>query len=81
MESFRIAAGLPNITSVGTGEFRPNTNFQSGASYRTNTNGDTLGVSTTMKLAGFNASRCSTIYGNSSTVTPLSLSSIFIIKY
>ena len=29
----------------------------------------------------FDASRSDLIYGNSSTVTPLSLSSIFIIKY
>ena len=29
----------------------------------------------------FNASRSNLIYGNSSTVTPLSLSSTFIIKY
>ena len=76
-------AGLPNITGKVSNLPSGNDYESSGCFYRD-------GGSETYSLSGklgssastcINAFRSSSIYGSSSTVTPLSLSSIFIIKY
>ena len=76
-----MEAGLPNIT--GKVSNLPNYYGSSGCFYR---DGGTekyhlSGAEGSSASTYIDASRSSSIYGNSSTVTPLSLSSIFAIKY
>lgn len=84
----RIGAGLPNITGLFNGG---DANF----AYQLRGNGAlaeyvqwmqytyTIFNSPADRIYGctFDASRSSTIYGTSGTVTPMSLSSIYIIRY
>lgn len=77
-------AGLPNIIGdIQT--FNYNTpETTSGAFQQTTTvtnRSTTIGAGAGYQTINFNASRSSSIYGSSETVTPLSLSSIFVIKY
>lgn len=78
-----MEAGLPNIT--GTVGIRPTLGFAgtTGAFYATNQNGaDNYAQSGTANaLTGFDASRSSSVYGNSDTVTPTSQSTLLCIKY
>ena len=77
--------GLPNITGIlDTGDRRWNTSALSGAFYGTNgsANKYTDQVSTTTtQIGAFDASRSSSIYGNSTTVQPKSIELYFYIKY
>ena len=85
-----IDAGLPDITgtardvtsssttsTIATGAFYPVQNSAGG------TGGTYNGTnsSTSYYRTGFAASRVNAIYGNSSTVTPLTLTAMYIIKY
>jgi hypothetical protein len=70
-------AGLPNITS----EFRGAGYSTDGAIYAdTRDNGFASGTAVGMYVKYFDASRSSSIYGNSTTVQPYSLTTRFIIK-
>lgn len=63
-----IDAFVGSVANTGVfSQYKRTTNAQGGSSQK-------MGVD-------FDASRCSTIYGNSDTVTPLSLSTKFFIKY
>ena len=63
----QASAGLPNITgSVG----RTFANVNSGAFYQVNSTSSAQGGSGAGWLHGFDASRSSSVYGNSNTVTP-----------
>ena len=77
----QVAAGLPNITgSFGRGRTR----IESTGAFVTQSVGDTLsndGSSKDAKTISFDASRCSSIYGNSNTVTPPSVKTVFCIKH
>ena len=65
-----IEAGLPNITGTFTSGSYGNAGF-SGAFYNNKTLGDRLdGGNYGRTNSGFDASRCSSIYGSSSTVQP-----------
>lgn len=65
-----IEAGLPNITGTNTSGECGNAGF-SGAFYFNETWGDRLDGGNYARARGsFDASRCSSIYGNSSTVQP-----------
>ena len=87
--STSISAGLPNIT----GEAKFAVNKYSDTTYADNSAIYVTGGSYNMMVGGsgilhpnaalyFDASRSNNlIYGNSTTVTPLSLSAILIIKY
>ena len=82
----RIGAGLPNITGYFANGYRGVFSKFSGAFSITSAwvkfkDWEGEGLVWNYDGADFNASRESIIYGNSSTVTPLSLSSIFVIKY
>ena len=75
------SAGLPNIT--GDSGFNADIAFANGAFYRSaeqqrseNASGGNYGDN-----MGFDASRCSSIYGNSTTVQPKSVTVKFCIKY
>lgn len=82
-------AGLPNITGKYGYVIRDAHSGQeiiNGGLYRSDHNDTWLysgaGKYWTGRVAlNFDASLASSIYGSSTTVTPLSLSSIFIIKY
>lgn len=78
-----MGAGLPNIT--GTVGIHPTAAFagMTGAFYETNKNGagNNSQSGTANHLTGFNASRSSSVYGNSGTVTPTSQSTLLCIKY
>ena len=78
-----MEAGLPNITGnfMAYGYRSGNTGGAFSSSVQAE-NQLTLGTGEGA-FVGFmlNASRSSSIYGNSDTVTPLSISSIFVIKY
>ena len=81
-----MGAGLPNITGTfDTGDRRTHIAGTSGAIYvraigpntwstQNKAGGNTQGV-------GFNARGSNTIYGSSSTVTPLSQSTVMLMKY
>ena len=78
-----LEAGLPNITgSINGWESNTSTYSHSGAFKLNKTvsggekNGNGVYVHT-----DFNASWCSTIYGNSTTVQPATCKTYFIIKY
>ena len=82
----RIGAGLPNITGYFANGYRGVFSIFGGAFSITSAwvkfkdwGGE--GSAWNYDGADFNASRASVVYGNSSTVTPLSLSSILVIKY
>ena len=72
---------MPNIT--GNPGYQANESYISGAFYKPGNNQrqSKFEGSGTGNDIQFAASASNPIYGNSSTVTPLSLSSIFIIKY
>lgn len=83
-----VSAGLPNITGVfvdGTNTWYPNMRKNlDGAFYAKGTTSEqcTGGNSgTSSYINGFDASRSSSIYGNSTTVQPASLTSRYYIKY
>lgn len=65
-----VAPGLPNITGTIQVERGSYNDTATGAFYITNTNttSDRSSASSTQKLAGFDASRSSSIYGSSTTV-------------
>lgn len=78
-------AGLPNITGYMGDHWRTDRAWYGGALYMevksaTYVDSDVLngGESAQFRI---NASRSSSIYGKSSTVTPLSLSCVFLISY
>ena len=73
-------AGLPNITGRICGEMGT---YPNGAFYKTGSReGDTAtSGSVTDSTYGFDASRCSAVYGRSSTVQPASLTLLPCIKY
>ena len=82
----RIGAGLPNITGYFANGYRGVFSIFSGAFAVTSAwvrfkdwGGE--GSAWNYDGAEINASRVSSVYGKSSTVTPLSLSSILVIKY
>lgn len=85
----RKVAGLPNIIGTQGIVGANNTGFWSENTtgvYTTwgNGTGDFAQASTTghtTKGFNFNASRSSSVYGSSETVTPLSLTSVYAIKY
>ena len=81
-----INAGLPNITgdfkilgqdsalqASGSGAFYRGSAFNNYANYHN--------PNVTMYSVGFNASRSSSIYGSSDTVTPTSLTCVTCIRY
>lgn len=73
------SAGLPNITGnlgVAIGEV----DAPSGAFYRGGT-GAKQGLDWHVSGVYMGANRCSHIYGNSSTVTPLSATCYFMIRF
>ena len=82
-----VGAGLPNIT--GTAQTAPGrANYVANgalAAYATQNATNVYGVgsqvTSTQYGISFDASRSNTTYGNSTTVTPLSLSTKFFIKY
>lgn len=75
------SAGLPNITgAIVSGDF--DINSFSGAFYYDKYRGDSLDGGTFARArGGFDASRCSSIYGNSDTVQPPACCLIAQIKY
>lgn len=82
-----VAAGLPNITGV-TGKVVAGVGYNSGRSgafYSVNgleTNVGTFGSGNGNRVGyNFNAYYSNSIYGSSTTVTPLSISTKFFIKY
>lgn len=88
-----MKAGLPNITGnfgiANNAGVVNATNLTEGSTYSgafvpytSITYGTTAaGFPISSYNMGINASRCSAIYGNSSTVTPLSISTKLILKY
>ena len=77
-------AGLPNITGEAKAPYRSVWGgLPTGAFYMVPNNQNALDTieAKPMSPIAFDASRCSTIYGSSTTVTPLSLSTKFFIKY
>ena len=83
--AIRLSAGLPNITSTGSLESITYGPAPQGAIYASK--GANIYSWLGEQNAGtvyywiIDASRCSSIYGSSTTVTPLSLKVVFIIKY
>ena len=78
-------AGLPNITGSAESEVNFIRNGQ-GAFSQSNQYAYTIGAIKgaaygLVKSFNFDASRSSSIYGNSDTVTPLSQSTLYVIKY
>ena len=80
-----VDAGLPNITGVFGHALMTETFISNGSFYDTSGNTWSRGTSSpsTWKWRDINidASRSSSVYGSSDTVTPLSLSCIPIIRY
>ena len=80
-----MEAGLPNITGHATVNMCT-TSTDSGALYKTTDSSGvsiktpTWGNSYHKPLIHIDASKCS-IYGNSNTVTPISLTTLLLIKY
>lgn len=67
----KIAAGLPNITGNATGFGSGQTHTFSGALFQSGSSGGTFGGSGGNHFnLGFDASRSSSVYGNSTTVQP-----------
>lgn len=76
-----IEAGLPNLTGNGflvKATARPTGLLQNTGTRAANNGEGNAGV---IDYATFDASRCNSIYGSSSTVTPLSMTTAFLIKY
>lgn len=73
----RDVTSASSTATIATGAFYPvkNSAGGSGGTY----NG--TNSSTSYWRTGFAASRSNAIYGNSSTVTPLTLTAMYIIKY
>lgn len=82
-------AGLPNITgyidfSAGA---QGHTEFFAGGAFYADGSGSytypepSQGVSTSPRIARYDATRSSSIYGNSTTVQPKALRAPYIIKY
>lgn len=73
-------AGLPNITGYCgiSRDFNPTGAFYTTG--QTNTTRDN-GNNWTTRDGHFNAHRCSSVYGSSTTVTPLSLTTKIVLKY
>lgn len=86
--SNRVSAGLPNIIGTIQRPSYKNNDTPDGAFLKQPTSdgsggrfqGDASG-SWYAYYTSFDASRCTYIYGNSSTVTPLSQKTNFLIKY
>ena len=74
------SAGLPNITGVSSGN-QDQAGAISGAFYYINGDLKNSGDKPYACREGFKASRCSTIYGNSTTVQPPALTCLICIKY
>ena len=73
-------AGLPNITGVSSGN-QDQAEAISGAFYLIKGDLKNSGNLPYASQEGFNASRCATIYGNSTTVQPPALTCLICIKY
>lgn len=77
-----MSAGLPNITAYLN---MPTSIGRSGAFYSTTYSGGsetfTMGGNATNKAVGLNATRSSSVYGNSDTVQPPAVVMNYIIKY
>lgn len=80
MLSIGVIAGLPNITGSTSGARNGGENV-TGAFYTTGSVSTYGGGRYHMGIVAFDASRSSTIYGKSNTVTPLSKKCLFLIKY
>ena len=78
---------MPNITGLGqlALDFRNHGNTTSGAMYLVSSEAGTKSIgggdAYHYRKIGFDASHSSAVYGNSNTVTPLSLSILPILKY
>lgn len=76
---------MPNITGTFNGGADSNGNPNTGPFYlKSHSERTGAGYANTQaqdRVGGFDASRSSTIYGNSGTVTPLSQSTLYILKY
>lgn len=80
----RISAGLPNVIGTLVNDVMHNNNSASGALTKVQTESPVCprgGEKFVFNTINFNASLCSPIYGNSITVTPLSNSCKYFIKY
>lgn len=85
VKRIRVGAGLPNIMGRFVASSRVNNFYADGAFY------DSLNSlnhrdGTTSNVYGFgayyfDASRSSSVYGNSGTVSPLSKSTLYVMKY
>ena len=77
------SAGVPNITGTFNGSTKANTGDITGAFKWTNTSCGAGFYNTQPQetVASFDASRCSAVYGNSSTVQPPAICINYIIKY
>ena len=77
--------GLPNITGIlNSGDRRFNTGNVTGCFYPTTAEANKYTnqvTTTTNQVVGFDASRSSSIYGNSDTVQPKSIELYFYIKF
>ena len=78
-----MAASSPAITGDFTAGFNGTTSWSSGAFWHNQgeRGRSNIGDGTAQGLTRFDASRCSPIYGTSSTVRPVSKSTIFLIRY
>ena len=74
-----VSAGLPNI--IGSFYTLNSTNTVSGAFSKTGESGDGDGGSGGTHIIGFDASMSNSIYGASSTVTPLSVKVAILIRH
>ena len=81
------SAGLPNITGTvtsGGGYYQCGPISASGAFYKISSGNNTnpaYAAGGTIKDLGLDASRVSSVYGNSTTVQPKSIESRYVIKY
>ena len=78
-----VEAGLPNITGTFTGGENPPDSYATGSFRSTGTNDSEKldGGSYSRCIITLNASLSNLIYSKSSTVTPLSRSTLMLIKY
>lgn len=76
---------MPNITGTiaanMTAAWRHTNGFQGAFYGGTHTNGTATSGQSDWVMTYFNASRVSSVYGRSSTITPLSQQTTFLIRY
>ena len=75
-----VKAGIANILGSFSAIVCTNHNAYASGAFR-GVNGSASGAANGAFGYNMDASRCSSIYGNSDTVTPLSLTNIFLIRY